>query len=154
MPARGAAIGLMGLALLAGCQEQKTVVLEQASAGSVAATGAAPAPRPPQHVHTPCDAPAGTGPFERTDRPAQSQPVRYPQRVIDENVAGCAGIRFRIGADGTPRDLTALTEYPLGYDFAATARQAIEATRWSPRDDLSWHYIVVIRRRAAANTQG
>jgi hypothetical protein len=145
---------IAAIVALAACQEQKTIVVEQASAGSVAAAGvpAAAPPHRPAAVHTPCDAPAGTGPFEHFGKPSQSQPVRWPERAISENVAGCAGARFRIGPDGAAQDVTVMAEYPAGYGFGDTIRQALETTRWPGRDDLAWHYLVIIRK--ASPSQG
>jgi hypothetical protein len=42
-------------------------------------------------------------------------------------------------------DVVVMAEYPLGYGFAETARQALGVSRWAPRDDLAWHYIVINR---------
>jgi hypothetical protein len=131
---------------LGGCQEQKTVVVEQASTASVAAVPPPshpplpPLPRP--RPRTPCDAPAGTGPFERPPRPISTKTIPLPPRVLAEHVSGCAGVRFRIGPDGVARDITVMADYPLGYGFGETARQAIAGSVWAPRDDLAWHYIV------------
>jgi hypothetical protein len=126
-------------------------VLEQASAGSVAAAGVPAAPPPPRRtaIHTPCDAPAGTGPFERPGAPTHSEPVRWPERAISENVAGCAGARFRIGPDGSAQDVTVMADYPAGYGFGDTIRQALTVSRWAARDDLAWHYLVIIRKASA-----
>jgi hypothetical protein len=108
------------------------------------------APPPPRRVavHTPCDAPAGTGPFEHAPKTIAGEPVRWPERAIAENIAGCAGARFRIGPDGTAQDVTVMAEYPAGYDFGGTLRQALATARWPVRDDLAWHYLVIIRKPA------
>jgi hypothetical protein len=107
---------MVGLAavVLGGCQEQRTVVLEQASAGSVAASAPGyrlPPPRP--RVMSPCAASAGSGPYEPLTPPIKKRKTPLPARAVPEQVRGCAGIRFRISPDGTPRD------------------------------DLAWHYIGV-----------
>ncbi len=128
------------LTMLAGCQVQHTTVVEQANAGG----GGVPVPvRRPVQQRSPCTAPAGSGPFESLQAPYAHPPVPSPPRAVAEHVNGCAGIRFRIGPDGAPTDVEALTEYPIGYGFAETARAKVEAMRWAPRDDLSWRFLIV-----------
>ena len=60
--------------------------------------------------------------------------------ALAEHVNGCAGVRFRIGRDGTPRDIQVLADYPVGYGFGDAVQQMVATTRWTPRDDLAWHY--------------
>jgi hypothetical protein len=129
---------------LAGCQEQRTVVVEQAQAGSVAGSGVPAAPPPP--VRKPggamqCEAPWGTGPFTPMGRPVSTVSVPKPARALAEHVSGCGGVRFRIGSDGLPQDVEILAEYPAGYGYGEMVRQMIVSSRWAPRDDLSWHYL-------------
>jgi hypothetical protein len=131
---------------LAGCQAQKIVVVQQAATANVAAAPPRSHPLPPlEHPRprSPCDAPAGTGPFERTPRPVHTQTIPLPPRVLAEHVSGCAGVRFRIGPDGLAHDMTVMADYPPGYGFGETARQAIAASVWAQRDDLAWHYLVL-----------
>jgi hypothetical protein len=130
---------------LGGCQDQKTVVVQQAATASVAVVPPRPHPLPPlphPKPRTPCDAPAGTGPFERTPQPIHTTSIPLSPRSLAEHIAGCAGVRFRIGPDGLAHDITVMADYPLGYGFGETARQTIEAAVWATRDDLAWHYIV------------
>ncbi len=133
--------------LLAACQEQRTVVLEQASSSTLAANGVAvpsyqPAPRP-SYVPSPCTAPANTGPFERLPHPVSGTTVPMPPRAMAEHVSGCAGVRFRLDADGRPRDIVVMAEYPVGYGFGQTASSAIEGARWPAKDDAAWRYLVI-----------
>lgn len=132
--------------MMAGCQVQHTTVLEQASSATVAsnANPAPPvAPRPAPVRYSPCAAPAGTGPFERLSRPVASSSVPMPPKALAEHVDGCAGVRFRLGPDGAPRDIAVLAEYPLGYGFGATAYAAVAAARWPAKDDEAWRYIII-----------
>lgn len=139
---------ILSAALLAACQEQRTVVLEQSSSANLASnTGsgagmyqAAPRPSLPP---SPCIAPAGTGPFERLHKPLSATTIRKPDRALAEHVHGCAGVRFRIGPDGLPRDMVVMAEYPAGYGFGEVAREAIAGSRWEARDDLSWRYLII-----------
>jgi len=136
--------GIAAMVALAGCQEQKTVVLEQASAGSVAAAGAPAAPTRPAPTHgSPCAAPAGTGPFEHVPPPLSSDKVQMPPRAVAEHVRGCAGIRFRIGPDGMPQDISILADYPYGYGFGESGQRIVASAKWAARDDLAWHYLVI-----------
>ncbi len=136
---RLARMAICATTMLCGCQVQNTTVVDQTTA-----TG--PASR---HVvlhiaaPSPCTAPAHTGPFERLTRPQTASAVPMPRRALAERVNGCAGVRFRIGPDGSPRDIAVLTEYPLGYGFADTSRAAIAATRWPPGDDMAWRYLII-----------
>ena len=137
----GAAI-LCGGVPLGGCQVQSTTVVDQ-----TAAAGAAPGRVAVRVVaRSPCAAPARTGPFERLPRPQSGSAVPMPPRALAEHVDGCAGVRFRIGPDGSPRDIMVLAEYPLGYGFGDTAHTLVGVTRWPPKDDTAWHYLVVNMR--------
>jgi hypothetical protein len=139
------AASLLAVIALAACQEQRTVVVEQAQAGSVAAQGTPavpPRPAPKRHAGAAqCEPPWGTGPFTRVGNPISTQPVPKPARALAEHVSGCGGVRFRIGPDGAPQDVDVLAEYPVGYGFGDHVKALIENSRWSPRDDLSWHYV-------------
>jgi hypothetical protein len=42
-----------------------------------------------------------------------------------------------------------MAEYPASYGFGDTIRQALAASRWPARDDLAWHYLVIIRKASA-----
>ncbi len=136
------------LALLAGCQEQRTVVLEQSSSANLASTMAPgggvyrPAPRPAA-VPSPCNAPIGTGPYESLPRPTISRPVYKPERVMAEKRPSCVGVRFRIAPDGVSQDIVVMAEYPAGYGMAAFGERAVSAMRWPAKDDLAWRYLVI-----------
>jgi hypothetical protein len=135
---------LATLTMLAGCQEQRTIVLEQTQAGSMAASGVgAPAPRAPVRAAgaAQCAPPWGAGPFTPMGKPISGQAVPKPPRALAEHVTGCGGVRFRIGPDGAPQDVEVMAEYPVGYGFGDAVRELIETSRWAPRDDLSWHYL-------------
>jgi hypothetical protein len=95
------------------------------------------------HGVSPCTAPAGTGPFERLPKPVGGVPVPMPAKAMADNVRGCAGVRFRIGPDGSTRDVAVLTEYPIGYGFADTAKSIVLKTRWPNQDDLAWRFLIV-----------
>jgi len=136
------ATGLAALCALTACQEQRTVVVEQAQASSGAAIGIpAPPPRPQAQGASPCAPPWGSGPFTPMGKPVSTRDVPKPPRALAEHVSGCGGVRFRIGPDGTAQDIEVLADYPVGYGFGDTVRQMIATSRWAPRDDLSWHYL-------------
>ncbi len=143
--------GLCGVLGLVGCQEQKTVVVEQAQAGGYAGyQPPPPRPQPPPVRHVdilaPCSAPAGTGPFEKLPPAVRGGHVPTLERANAEHVAGCAGVRFRIGADGRARDITVMADYPVGYGFGQAGADAIADTQWAPMDDLSWRYLRLLIR--------
>jgi hypothetical protein len=120
------------------------VVLDQTGSASLAANGAAVMPQPrPRPLLSPCTAPAGTGPFEHLANPVNHVTVPIPPKALADHVSGCAGVRFRIDPDGTPRDVVALTEYPLGSGFAHTAELAVADFRWPARDDRAWRYLII-----------
>jgi hypothetical protein len=75
--------------------------------------------------------------------PVNHVTVPIPPKALADHVSGCAGVRFRIDPDGTPRDVVALTEYPLGYGFAHTAELAVADFRWPARDDRAWRYLII-----------
>jgi hypothetical protein len=133
---------------LQACVEQKTTVLEQASQGTVAANGVAPSrppPPPPVRHLSPCSAPAGSGPFESAQGLLNPHSIKivWSPEAIAANIHGCAGVRFRIGPDGVPQDVSVLTEYPVGYGLGDSILQAFPALRWTPRNDLAWHFVVI-----------
>ena len=130
---------LCGTALLCGCQVQNTTVVDQAAAAGPASNHVLVHVMAP----SPCAAPAHTGPFEHLTKPRTSSAVPMPPRALAEHVNGCAGVRFRIGPDGSPRDIAVLAEYPLGYGFADTAHAAIATARWAPVDDMAWRYLII-----------
>lgn len=150
MNVAGASVVVLGLAaLLCGCQIQHTTVLEQASSASLAANGMVVAPPPPRRttvIPSPCQSPPGTGPYEHLSKPMQAASVPMPPRALAEHVRGCAGIRFRIGPDGVPQDITVVADYPAGYGFGEAASDAVSRTRWAPKDDMAWRYLVVNMR--------
>jgi hypothetical protein len=129
---------------LQGCVEQKTLVTEQASQGTVVA-GAAPRPAPVRHHLSPCAAPAGSGPFERLEPPLNPHgiAIKWSPEAIAANIHGCVGVRYRIGPDGAPHDVTVLTEYPAGFGLGNSVLLAFSDLRWAPRDDLAWHFGIV-----------
>ena len=142
---------LIATVTLGGCQEQRTVVVAQAQAGSaVGLASPPPAPMPQQQrridILAPCSAPAHSGPFERLPPPVVPGHLPKLARADAEQVTGCAGVRFRVGPDGAPRDITVMADYPVGYGFGDAGAQAIAGTRWSPMDDLSWRYARVLIR--------
>ncbi len=119
------------------------MVVEQSQAAAFSGAQPAPAPRPRvvQTGASQCLPPAGTGPFQAMPRPISTQSVDKPLRALAEHVSGCGGVRFRIGPNGEPEDVSVMAEYPLGYGFGETVRAMIVTSRWAPRDDLSWHYL-------------
>jgi hypothetical protein len=128
--------------MVAGCQEQRTIVVEQTQAASMAAAGAPVGAPPAQHkVASPCTPPWGSGPFTPMGKPIHTENVPKPPRALAEHVSGCGGVRFRIGPDGAPEDVEVLADYPVGYGFGDAVRQVVVTSRWAPRDDLSWHYL-------------
>ena len=129
---------------LMGCQVQHTTVLEASAtnAGGGGMAYAVPVRRPPP-PRSPCAAPSSGGPYEHLSNPIYNPPLTLPDRALAEHVAGCAGVRFRLGADGVPQELTLMTEYPLGYGFGQRAMDKVSAMRWAPRDDLSWRFLVI-----------
>jgi hypothetical protein len=124
---------IVTVATLMGCSTYNTTVVVQAAPQT-----AVPAPL----AH--CVAPAGTGPFEALTKPTVTGHIDVPARARAEHVVGCAGVRFRLGADGTPHDIAVLTEFPAGYGFAAAAVEAIAESRWAAKDDQAWRYIIYL----------
>ncbi len=120
------------------------MVLEQSASANVATDGVPVAsPHRVMHPPSPCASPRGSGPFEPLQPPIANAAVPVPPRAQAEHVAGCAGLRFRIGQDGIATDVTLVAEYPLGYGFGEAGLHKLRILRWSPRDDLAWHYLVV-----------
>jgi hypothetical protein len=130
------------VALTAGCVEQRTVVLNQATAASLAGSGTAGAVKPVAPP-SPCSAPRGSGPYEHLQRPVSDPAVPLPPRALAEHVRGCAGLRFRIGPAGAPQDITLVAEYPVGYGFGDAGLAKLNGLRWAPTDDFAWHYLVI-----------
>ncbi len=125
---------LLGVCALTACQPRGTA--------DATVSPAAP-PRPegaPINLATACAEPWGSGPFTQAGPPLSAPPVVPPARAAREHVSGCAGLRFRIGADGTPGDVEVLVEAPNGYGFGEAAAQALAASRWAPGTDESFHY--------------
>lgn len=101
-------------------------------------------------VRSQCEAPPGTGPFEPTQTPTKPVKLPVPPRVLAESLSTCAGVRFRIGGDGAPIDISVLREFPQGYGVGAVAHELIAQSRWAPRDDLAWHYAIFVHLSRAA----
>jgi hypothetical protein len=141
---------LTSLVILQACVEDKTVVVQQASQNAVVA-GTAPRPAPARHT-SPCAAPAGSGPFERLEAPLNPHGIviSWSPEAVAANVHGCVGVRYRIGPDGAPQDVTVLTEYPAGFGLGNSVLQAFSDLRWKPRDDLAWHFGIVYHNPAGA----
>ena len=139
MPPPRIALAVLLALPAAACEEERITMVQQGMALS------AGAPQAWGVRATPCDAPAGAGPFTHTPRPQRSAPAKWSSRAAQDNVAGCAGVRFRIGPDGAARDLDVVTEYPLGYGFGATVRAAIAESAWAPGFDPGWHFLVIVR---------
>ncbi len=141
---------LTSLVILQACVEDKTVVVQQASQNAVVA-GTAPRPAPARHT-SPCAAPAGSGPFERLEAPLNPHGIviNWSPEAVAANVHGCVGVRYRIGPDGAPQDVTVLTEYPAGFGLGNSVLLAFSDLRWKPRDDLAWHYGIVYHNPAGA----
>jgi hypothetical protein len=133
---RGTRLLLTGICALAACQPRGPAPL-------AAAPGAPAQPRPaPINLATACAEPWGSGPFTEAGPPLAMHAITPPARAAAEHVSGCAGLRFRIGADGVPTDIEVLVEAPSGYGFGQAAAQAVGASRWAPRADDSFHYVV------------
>jgi hypothetical protein len=94
----------------------------------------------PIDLATACAEPWGSGPFTEVGPPVSAPPVIKPARAAREHVSGCAGLRFRIAADGTPTDVEVLVEAPAGYGFGEAATRRVEASRWGARADGAFHY--------------
>ena len=136
-------LGLAATAALAGCQVQHTTVLEATQTNGGGGTPYAVPVHRPVPQHSPCNAPASGGPYEHLSNPVYNPVMTLPEKATAEHVNGCAGVRFRLGPDGVPQDITLVTEYPLGYGFGQYALGKISAMRWAPRDDLSWRFLVI-----------
>lgn len=131
---------LSGLAA-AGCQ---TTVVTQGSQQAAQAQAGSAAPQQAATrvvVMNPCSPPRGSGPFTRAPNPVNHVQVHWSPRAVAANQPGCAGVKFRIGADGVQRDVEVLAEYPIGYGFGASVADAVKSARWAPTDDLAWHYL-------------
>ena len=54
---------------------------------------------------------------------------------------GCAGVLFRVTADGRATDLRVMMEDPPGLGFGEAVIAALGQTRFRPNpDDRAWHY--------------
>ena len=137
-------MGVIAAAVLGGCQVQHTTVLEASSTNGGGGGMPVYVPvRRPASPRSPCTAPAGSGPYEHLSNPIYNPEMALPDRALAAHVNGCAGVRFRLGEDGVPRDVTLVTEYPLGYGFGQRALDKVSAMRWEPKDDLSWRFLVI-----------
>lgn len=121
--------GLVVLLPLAGCASQSVQVAAPVVALPAAALPAAPATAAPASAH-PCRPPGSLGRTWAAPSALLDRRPELPDRARIERVPGCAGISFRIGADGTAQGAQVVTEYPLGYGFGAAALKAVEASRY------------------------
>lgn len=66
-----------------------------------------------------------------------------PAAVQTDHIAGCAGVMFRLAADGTPIDLKLVTENPTGYGLGDFVIREIAAAKFQPYPaESNWHYEV------------
>jgi hypothetical protein len=128
----------IGCCALTACQPQGTAA---SGADATVSTAVPPLPQAaPINLATACAEPWGSGPFTEAGPPLSAPPVIKPARAAREHVSGCAGLRFRIAADGTPTDVEVLVEAPAGYGFGEAAAQALGASRFAPGVDGAFHY--------------
>jgi hypothetical protein len=125
---------LASLCVLSACQPRGTVVPPAVTPVGPRAQAA------PIDLATACADPWGSGPFTEVGPPVTAPPVIKPARAAREHVSGCAGLRFRIAADGTPTDVEVLVEAPAGFGFGEAAARRVEASRWGAGADGAFHY--------------
>ncbi len=128
----------IGCCALTACQPQGTAA---SGADATVSTTVPPLPQgAPINLATACAEPWGSGPFTEVGPPVTAPPVIKPARAAREHVSGCAGLRFRIAADGTPTDVEVLVEAPAGFGFGEAAARRVEASRWGAGADGAFHY--------------
>jgi outer membrane biosynthesis protein TonB len=59
----------------------------------------------------------------------------YPKKARQEGVEGQADARLFIGPNGEPAKIRILNEDPLGYDFGAACKKALQGEKWKPPID-------------------
>lgn len=65
-----------------------------------------------------------------------------PAAARDARIDGCVGVLFRLGADGTPTDVTVVAEAPDGYGLGAYVARELAVARFERSPDNGWHYEV------------
>ena len=91
-----------------------------------------------------CRPPASLVPTLSRQKPVVvSRPsLAFPEKAKAEQIDGCAGVAFRLAADGTPLDVKLETESPAGYGLGDFVVSQITATRFAPPPGESdqWYY--------------
>ena len=59
----------------------------------------------------------------------------YPKQARQEGVEGSADARLFIGPNGLPAKIRILSEDPIGYDFGAACKRALQGEKWKPPID-------------------
>jgi len=75
---------------------------------------------------------------------AVSRPwIDVPEKAQAEHINGCAAVMFHLAADGTPIDIKAVTESPVGYGFGELFARGLAATKFQPTaTESKWYYEV------------
>lgn len=120
---------LLAVPLLAGCTRNTLLVV---------------VPNQPHPLAARCAPPPGTVYTSPGPANPDAAPI-MPEPALQAHMAGCAGIAFRLDADGAPRDIRLVAEYPLGYGFGAAGIESLAASRYHPPvHDDSQHYLTVV----------
>ncbi len=56
----------------------------------------------------------------------------YPKKARQEGVEGSVDARLFVGPNGLPVKIRILSEDPLGYDFGAACKKALQNEKWKP----------------------
>jgi predicted aspartyl protease len=71
------------------------------------------------------------------DRPHST----LPEKVRDSHIDGCAGVMFRLTADGIPTDVKLVIEMPTGFGLGDFVLREIMATKYErPAATSDWYY--------------
>ena len=123
----GQTVLLVALLLLAGCERNTLVVI---------APTLPPAP-------SPCRLSPGAPPAFPPGPQDVAARLHPSAQAMQARMAGCAGLRFRIAPDGTPRDVRVAVESPSGYGYGAAAVRALTASRYPPRPAETGPYYTI-----------
>ena len=116
------------LLALAGCTRNTVIVV-------------APPAVPRPTVNPACALPATAPRIAHTGPALIVRNPETPPAAVQAKVAGCAGVLYRLTADGEPYDLQVITESPQGYGYGDAALIAVGGTRYHHQVDTNtWHY--------------
>lgn len=75
------------------------------------------------------------------------------RKALAAGRSGCAGVRFRIAADGLVKDAAVIVEDPPGFGFGASALAGLATTLYTPaQSKADWYYVdaVFVQQGATA----